>query len=140
MTKTSMTLMLVIGVVSCGGAASPGEDTSTTISPETTTTEEQVTTTEPEYAGELAPMVEAARTDLADRLDVDERTIAVVSAESVTWPDGALGCPESGKMYTQALVEGSRIVLEYAGDSYDYHAGSDGEPFLCESGGGLVAP
>jgi len=28
----------------------------------------------------------------------------------VTWPDGALGCPQEGRMYTQALVEGARRI------------------------------
>jgi hypothetical protein len=27
----------------------------------------------------------------------------VVSAKAVTWSDGSLGCPEPGKLYTQAF-------------------------------------
>jgi hypothetical protein len=36
----------------------------------------------------------------------------VVQAEAVTWPDGALGCPEPGIVYTQALVPGYWVVVE----------------------------
>ncbi len=89
-------------------------------------------TTEPSYGAELSPVVERARADLATRLGVEESVIEVVSAELVTWSDGSLGCPQPGMMYTQALVEGSRVVLGSEGTLYPYHAGPDGEPFLCE--------
>lgn len=90
-----------------------------------------MTTTQPEYDPELVPVVEQARADLAARIDVAESSIEVVSSDTVTWSDGSLGCPEEGKMYTQALVQGSRVVLNAEGETYDYHAGSDGDPFLC---------
>lgn len=84
--------------------------------------------------GDTAPAPEAkARADLARRLAVEESSIETVSTQQVTWSDGSLGCPEPGEFYTQALAEGIRIVLEHDGRFYDYHAGPDGEPFLCES-------
>ncbi|MFQ5522465.1 MAG: hypothetical protein ACE5F5_02660 [Acidimicrobiia bacterium] len=89
-------------------------------------------TTQPEYGPSLAAVVELARADLAERLGLEESAIEVVLAELVTWSDGSLGCPQPGMMYTQALVEGSRVVLQVEGRFYDYHAGTDGEPFLCE--------
>jgi hypothetical protein len=98
--------------------------------------EEAPVTTEPSYGAELSAVVERARVDLAGRLGVEESAIEVVSAEAVTWSDGSLGCPQPGMMYTQALVEGARVVLSYGGTLYPYHAGSDGEPFLCESSEG----
>lgn len=76
--------------------------------------------------------MEAAITDLAGRLGVGPGEIEVVSVETVTWSDGSLGCPEPGKMYTQALVDGHRVVLSHEGTDYDYHAGEDGDPFLCD--------
>lgn len=79
-----------------------------------------------------AEIVEAAAADLAERLDVDREEISLVSFEWVTWNDGSIGCPEPGVVYTQALVEGSRVVLEHDGLEYDYHAGASGNPFLCE--------
>ena len=65
--------------------------------------------------------------------------VTVVDARAVTWPDGSLGCPEPGMMYTQVLVDGTLVVLEAGGSRYEYHGG---DPLLfCEhptppSGGG----
>ena len=56
----------------------------------------------------------------------------MTKVEEVTWKDGSLGCAERGSMYTQALVDGQRIVLEADGSRYEYHSGADGSPFLCE--------
>lgn len=71
------------------------------------------------------PTALAAVDDLADRLDIDDAVIGVGVIESVTWPDGAAGCPQPGKVYTQALVDGSRLILTVDGDRYVYVAGED---------------
>jgi hypothetical protein len=55
----------------------------------------------------------------------------VVSSEEVTWRDASLGCPQPGMNYAQMLTNGTRIVLEAAGQQYNYHSGSHGAPFLC---------
>src|SRR5690606_11134646 len=39
--------------------------------------------------------------DAAVRAGTDPAEITVIRGESVTWPDGSLGCPEPGMMYTQ---------------------------------------
>lgn len=126
--KLALVLMMVF-LVACAEAGDPGE---TTVPPTTMveTTEED---TVPEYDSEFAPVVEASRTDLATLLGVEESSIEVAEAKRVTWRDGSLGCPQPGMMYTQALVEGSRVVLEHDARFYDYHAGADDDPFLCES-------
>lgn len=84
---------------------------------------------------DLAATVELATADLATRLQVDAAAIELVDAQRVTWPDGSLGCPQPGGMYTQALVDGSKVVLATNGRTrvYIYHAGGDGQPFLCPS-------
>ncbi len=46
--------------------------------------------------------------------------VVVVSAEAVTFPDGSLGCPQPGMVYTQALVDGYKIVAEAGGKTYDF--------------------
>lgn len=79
-----------------------------------------------------SPAVAAAVADLAERQGVDAAEITVVSREEVTWRDGSLGCAEPGMSYTQALVDGTRIVLSLAGKDYEYHAGGGRSPFLCE--------
>ena len=77
-------------------------------------------------------VVSFALADLADRIEVDADSIRVIEAGPVTWSDGSLGCPEPGVSYTQALVDGWRAILEHGDARYSYHAGSDGEPFLCD--------
>ena len=44
--------------------------------------------------------------DAERRSGVDSGRIRVVQSESVTWRDGSLGCPEPGRLYTQALIRG----------------------------------
>ncbi len=74
----------------------------------------------------------AAIADLARRTGADPTTITIVSAEAVTWSDGALGCPRPGMAYTQALVDGYRLILSLNGVSYAYHAAVNGDFFYCE--------
>ena len=90
-------------------------------------------------------LVEPALLDLARRLKVSEDPIEVLEVEKVTWPDGSLGCPQPDQMYTQALVEGHRIVLGHGERAFLYHSGGDALPFLCESdeidgGYGFIPP
>jgi hypothetical protein len=111
--------LIALAVVSACGAPA-GESTTT----ETTTT---VTTEPPE------DMVSQAIADLAARLRVPSSEIELIRFEEITWSDGSLGCPEPGKFYTQALVDGHRVILGHEDRVFLYHAGRDGVPFLCES-------
>ncbi len=58
----------------------------------------------------------------------------MVSTDATIWNSGALGCPQPGKLYTQALVPGYRIVLEAGGQTLDYRATESGSVKLCEGG------
>ena len=82
----------------------------------------------------LKAMVEAALDDAARRTKTDRTKLTVLSAESVTWSDGSLGCPEPGKAYTQALVPGHRIRIQAGAEVLDYHVGRRGVPVLCPAG------
>jgi hypothetical protein len=80
----------------------------------------------------LPEEIAAAIADAAVRFGVSEQEVAIAGALRVVWSDGALGCPEDGVMYTQALVDGYLLTVEVAGRRVAYH-GEDGEfPFLCE--------
>lgn len=127
MRTATLLVLLIVATAACGAGSEP---TATTV--DTTTTSEGETTTMPPSDAEL-PIVEPAVTDLAGRLGVEPSEIEVVMAERVTWPDGSLGCPEPGMSYTQALVEGSKVVLGHGERVYLYHAGTDDQPFLCPS-------
>lgn len=58
-------------------------------------------------------------------------TPELVSAEAVTFSDGSLGCASPGQSYTQALVDGMRVVVAAGGTTYDYRFGTGDEPKLC---------
>lgn len=77
--------------------------------------------------------IRQATTDLAARTGAAPDQIEVVLSGVVTWNDGSLGCPEPGKMYTQSLVPGWRVVLSVAGSDYAYHGAQGGALFYCPS-------
>lgn len=89
-----------------------------------------MTENDPDRLG-LEEAVEAARKDMAGRTGVAPEEIEVARAQTVTWSNGALGCPEGDMMYTQALVDGYFILLRAGGEEAAYHAGRDGKPFHC---------
>lgn len=68
-------------------------------------------------------VVQQAIDDLAARQHRSPGEISVVEVEEVQWPDGALGLPEPGMMYTQAIVEGHRILLSVDDRTFAYHEG-----------------
>jgi hypothetical protein len=74
----------------------------------------------------IASVIDAA----AAETGVDPADVVVINAEAVTWNDGSLGCPEPGVLYTQALIDGYRVVVEAGGQQLDYRIGN-GEPRLC---------
>ena len=67
---------------------------------------------------------------------VDREQLVIVRAESVVWNDGSLGCPEPGMIYTQALLNGYWVVIDAAGQKYDFRVGSRGNFRLCPPGRG----
>ena len=86
---------------------------------------------------EITPQVSRQTTeaiqDLSGRLGIPSGEVQAVSEKRVTWRDGSLGCPQKGMMYTQALVEGTLIVLRVEGRDYQYHSGQGRAPFYCEN-------
>ncbi|MGH9895659.1 MAG: hypothetical protein ACREA0_27480, partial [bacterium] len=93
---------------------------STTITTNSSETQTTSSPSPPDYDPALQSLVEAAIADLAQRLGVAPSAIDVVSAEAVVWPDGALGCPQPGMVYTQVQVEGAQITLSHLGQAYAY--------------------
>ena len=72
-----------------------------------------------------------ARQDLADRLELKMDDVTLSGATPVRWRSGALGCPQPGMQYTQALVSGVLIMLRVGNTAYRYHGIPSGEPFYC---------
>jgi hypothetical protein len=138
LTRTTVILGgLALAVAACGAGADliadEGSSTTSTPAGASTTIGTGTTTTMPELTPDQTALVESATADLAQRLGVEPAAIVLVNFRQVTWPDGSLGCPEPGKFYTEALVEGYQIALLHEDRLFDYHGASDGAPFLCRS-------
>lgn len=58
--------------------------------------------------------------------------LQVQLAESVTWSDGSLGCPQPGQTYTQALVDGYRILITTPDGDVAFHGETGEPPFRCD--------
>jgi hypothetical protein len=82
--------------------------------------------------GILDPILKEA----ASLAKISREHLVIVRAKSVVWNDGSLGCPEPGMQYTQALVNGYWVVIDAAGQTYDFRVGRDGGFRLCPSGRG----
>lgn len=108
------------------GSAGPVETSATmpeVEAPEPTTDDqESMVTEESEIPGGAEALVDLARTDLAQRLDVEISAITFVSYEEVFWPDASLGCPVEGINYAQVITRGSDIVLQFEETIYHYHS------------------
>jgi hypothetical protein len=85
-------------------------------------------------------VLEVAKDDLARRLALSPWEISVTSVEAVEWSDASLGCPQPGMAYAQVITPGFLIVLEAAGQSYEYHADRNCSVVLCEGDGTDVVP
>jgi hypothetical protein len=57
-----------------------------------------------------------------------------IAIEAVTWRDGALGCPQPDRLYTQALVPGWRVQVADDARRISYHASRSGFWLLCPAG------
>lgn len=75
-------------------------------------------------------LARTAREDLAGRLGVDRGDVDV-SVIPRTWTDTSLGCPEEGRTYEAARIEGFLILLAVDEATYAYHADRE-TVFLCE--------
>ena len=81
----------------------------------------------------LQRIVDLAVANLTARTGVPAGDITVVAAETTTWPDAALGCPQPGRRYAQVPYDGAWVHLRAGGREYRYHTGGQvTEPFLCE--------
>lgn len=138
--RTSLAVpLMVLLLAACGGAvsddpttSSPSGSTSTTDATASTTITEPTTTSEAEMP-DTTSVAEKAISELATRLRTSADEIEVVRSEEVQWPDASLGCPEDGRAYAQVVTPGFQVILQTDGRVYDYHAGSDGDVFLCPS-------
>lgn len=133
MKRTVLLAVVALLLAACGDAADVSGTTvdviSTSTGPDSTTTPKGGDTTMPDQPDPI----EAATADLAARLSVDASDIVVVKVQAVKWPDGSLGCPQEGELYTQAVVDGQQIFLGHEDRIYDYRADASGSVRFCPS-------
>ena len=128
----SIQSILLVGLFA-NVAACEAADGQQPVEPSLTDSEQS---TDPERKIVASPMnlngqIEFSKEDLAQRLDVPPDSIVHSGASQVTWRSGALGCPEPGMNYTEALVPGAVIYLQVDNTIHAYHARFAGEPFYC---------
>jgi hypothetical protein len=123
-------------VIAACGAVEEGSGTTptsaTTADRVTSTTVQIPSNTEGTVPADL-DQVSAAIADLAQHLQVEPGSIEFVEVRVVQWPDGSLDCPQEGEIYTQAVVDGSQVILRVDGRVYDYRADDIGNVKLCSS-------
>lgn len=87
----------------------------------------------PIWPTSVQPLLPALLGDAAQRSAKPVELLRVASVQAVTWPDGSLGCPQPGLLYTQALVPGWRISIDVPGASpLLYHASQRGSWVWCQ--------
>ena len=64
--------------------------------------------------------VDAAKNDLASRLNVRADDIKVSGTSDVDFPDMSLGAAEKGEMSAQMISSGWKINLDAGGKNYEY--------------------
>jgi hypothetical protein len=121
---------LALALAACNGNASPQDMKAMEKTPVEAQSAAQA---EAQSKMSAKDQIDFAIEDLAARLGISQDAIKVPSATMVTWRSGALGCPEPGMSYTQALVPGVRIMLWVDSVGYRYHAKTGKQPFYCPS-------
>lgn len=72
------------------------------------------------------PAVQAAISNLASQYQIDPTTISFVDKQPVEWPDGCLGLDQPGVLCAMHVVDGYRITLSVAQETYEVHTNLDG--------------
>lgn len=63
--------------------------------------------------------------DVVQQTGLDRSELIVVQDQAVVWPDGSLGCPQPGMMYTMALVDGYHVIVQAGDELIDYRVGNN---------------
>ena len=72
-------------------------------------------------------ILDEAQVRLEDYL---QKKVEFLHFNTVTWNNGALGCPEPGGCYTQALVLGYEISFCCGDEIFSIHTDSRGRTFI----------
>ena len=81
-----------------------------------------------------APAVSAAKSALAEKLNISVDTIQLMGAKPVQWPDTCLGVQTTGVMCAFHVVDGYRIILSVNNQTYEAHSNLDGSQIVLVPG------
>ncbi len=73
----------------------------------------------------IIKLIDMARIDISERLNISIDSIQLVRVVPMEWPDTSLGYPEEGKAYAQVITPGLRIVLGVGSTLYEYHSDTE---------------
>lgn len=143
---SALAVGLVLALGACGSADDPAEPGAADSSPpdasggtpQSPTLSDAPTVSPSEGAADGSgtdagadEVLAGAVADLAERESVPTGEVVLVSDTAVQWRSGALGCPEPGNTYTQAITPGRQILLEVGGETFAYHAATTGPATYC---------
>jgi hypothetical protein len=132
MITTRLISLAVAGLVACAACAT--EEPATPKRPPIREYDSVTPAQPPPAATSVAlpqGLLDALRADAAKRASVAADEVTVASAEKVTWNDGAMGCPQPGRSYMQALVPGYRVFMRAGERVLLYHTSESGQLVLC---------
>ena len=128
--------LVFAGLGACTARADDSRPAPRTIAPPTRIPNPEDTTMLPE--GRAVPTSAIPRevrravvADAARRFKVAESAVVLTRAEQLDWPDGSLGCPEPGQVYTRARVPGFRVVAKTTEGEMLYHTDTHGTARNC---------
>jgi hypothetical protein len=134
-------LLFSLVLSACGSTApeeisSPEPEVSTPIPVDTSLPPTpQISNAERELAkdGTAIPraLVELAKADLAEQLNIEPDQIHAVESRAVDWPDASLGCPQPDMEYSTVITPGFWILLEAGDMQYPYHTDQAKQVILC---------
>lgn len=75
----------------------------------------------------------AAVRTLAERLNIDAKTIDVVSNEPTEWPNACLGVEKPDVLCAQVITPGFKVLLMANGTQYEYHTDTTGTAIFSNS-------
>lgn len=69
-----------------------------------------------------AEIVALAQRQVANQLSLSTRRVMLVSIRAYTWEDTSLGCPQPEQTYSEAAIDGYRVVVRAAEVDYAFHS------------------
>ena len=71
------------------------------------------------------PAEQVAIRQLANNLGIPDIQVTVASSTLIEWPDSCLGVTQQGVMCAQVVTPGYLLVLDAAGNQFEYHTNQD---------------